>query len=132
MKHPKIYTINALNGYTFRGHWKDDKLEDAADQDIHPLANAMLEKLIPPSWKSAIEQIVSLKFLSRVILHLVLSGDNKHKIKNDAQMRWRNVVMDNLFNSRTNAVMLLRVGWTMLGTLIIEGNGGSCLLSNGI
>jgi hypothetical protein len=115
---PQIYTINALNGYTFRGHWKDDKLEDAADQDIHPLANAMLEKLIPPSWKSSdfIEQIVSLKFLSRVILHLVLSGDNKHKIKNDAQMRWRNVVMDNLFNSRTNAVMLLRVGWTMLGT----------------
>jgi len=115
---PQIYTINALNGYTFRGHWKDDKLEDAADQDTHPLADAMLEKLIPPSWKSEdlVKQIRALKFLSRVILHLVLSGDNKHRIKNDAQMRWRNVVMDNLFNSRNNAVMLLRVGWTMLGT----------------
>jgi hypothetical protein len=115
---PQIYTINANNGYTFRGHWKDDKLEDAADQDTHPLADAMLEKMIPPSWKSEdlVKQIRALKFLSRVILHLVLSGDNKHRIKNNAQMRWRNVIMDNLFNSRTNAVMLLRVGWTMLGT----------------
>jgi len=78
----------------------------------------MLKKLIPARWKSRdfMDQIEASKFLSRVILHLVLSGDNKHKASAHAEKKWRNVVMDNLFNARNNAVMLLRAGWTMLGT----------------
>ena len=167
---PQIYTINAPNGYTFHGHWKDDDVYEpkkdtggdtggdtvddtvnntvddtvnntvnntvddtvgnTADKKdkykVHPLSNEQLKKLIPKSWMTdeLEERIEKSSFLSRVILHLVLSGDNKHNAKeknssrknSSRKKKWRSVLMDNLFNTRNNAVMLLGVGWTMLGT----------------
>ena len=171
---PQIYTINAPNGYTFHGHWKDDDVDEpkkdtggntggdtggdtvddtvnntvddtvnntvnntvddtvgnTADKKdkykVHPLSNEQLKKLIPKSWMTdeLEERIEKSSFLSHVILHLVLSGDNEHNAKeknssrknSSRKKKWRSVLMDNLFNTRNNAVMLLGVGWTMLGT----------------